>query len=213
MVKMIAFDLVGTLIRSEAFRDARSSLRLDFNQGWEKAEKAADFTNRFDYEAVFRAWLNEVAARALHQQFRDYLVERVTDYLYPEVCEVLKVLDSQGIRLGFVTDGSNDVEGKMIRRILRHCEIGLDKCVIVTGQDVGGDKESGKPFHKLIARAESLGIERANITFVGDNPKADIDGAKGVGLKAVLIRRPPLGRETPDREITSLMDLLDTLIL
>ena len=207
--KMIAFDLVGTLIAGDAFRDARSSLNLDFNQGWSEAAEKSSFATNFDYETVFQALLDAMSPGTLHRQFRAYLVSRVTDYLYPEVCQVLKTLDDQGVRLGFVTDGSNDVEGEMIKRILDHCGIEPDRCTIVTGQDVGGNKAGGKPFDALVAQAKHLGIERTGVTFVGDNPSADIDGAKIAGLKAILIyRRPDITQHKPDREITNLLELL-----
>lgn len=48
MTKLIAFDLVGTLVRGKIFRDARNSIQLDFNDGWPEAEIAANFNNRFN---------------------------------------------------------------------------------------------------------------------------------------------------------------------
>lgn len=190
--RMVAFDLVGTLIKSEAFHDARKNLHLDFNQEWDEAEDDAKFSYCFDYEAVFRSWLKAAAPRVLHQQFRDYLVTRVTDYLYPETCQTLKELYERGITLGFVTDGSDDVEGEMIRRILHESGIPPRECIIVTGERTKKLKKEGAPFTELIGLARQHGIGGDHIVFVGDKPQADIDGPEKAGIQldnAILIVR------------------------
>ena len=113
--------------------------------------------------------------------------------------------------MGFITDGSNEVERPMINRILDHCSITRANCIIVTGQDVGGGKAGGKPFEALIAQANHLRIDQSEITFVGDKPSVDIDGAKESNLQAILIYRqikPELSQHKPDHEITDLLDLL-----
>jgi FMN phosphatase YigB (HAD superfamily) len=209
--KMIAFDLVGTLIRNESFRDARSNLVLDFDQDWSEAETKANFSAHFDYKAIFQVLLDKISPTTLYQQFRDYLVSHVTDYLYPETCQVLKTLNDHRIMLGFITDGCSDIEGEMIKRILDHCGMERDKCIIVIGQDVGGCKAEGKPFEALVARAKDMGIDRTEIAFVGDKPSADIAGAHKSDLETILIyrnSRPDITYHKPDREITNLSDLL-----
>lgn len=206
-MKLIAFDLVGTLVSDKIFHDARSSIQVDFNAGWSEAEVAANFNNKFDYEAVFRSWFDRASVKGSFHQFRDFLVQRVTDYLYPDACEVLRALNSSDNKLGFVTDGSRDVEGQMIQSILTYCGIDSGNCLIVTGEDVGAGKKSGRPFLELVKRAMLMGIDKTNITFVGDNPDIDIEGAKGVGLRAILIRRLPVARAALDYEITSLQEL------
>lgn len=205
-IKMIAFDLVGTLIKGDAFREARDRLRFDVNQGWDEAEDAASFNTHFDYQAVFQTWLkiNVTIPAKLHEQFRDYLVNHVTEYLYQESAKTLINLKGQGKKLGFVTNGSNDVERKMIEKILEGCGIEPNDCVIVTGQDVGGGKKSGKPFRRLVEIAAAQGIAPSEIIFVGDKPVDDYDCAQAAGLTPRLIH----GREKRDFEITSLDILL-----
>ena len=203
-IKMIAFDLVGTLIKGEAFRDARDKLCFDVNQGWQEAEDVSGFNVRFDYQAVFQTWLNITLPTKLYEQFRDYLASHVMEYLYPESAAILINLKEQGKTLGFVTDGSNDVEREMIEKILQGCGIKPSDCIIVTGEDVGGGKRSGKPFHRLIEIAATQGISHTEIVFVGDKPFDDYDCAQAVGLMPRLICRG----ERRDFEIASLDDLL-----
>jgi len=50
------------------------------------------------------------------------------------------------------------------------------------------------------------------VAYVGDNPRRDVAGAKGVGMKAVWInsdnRELPVGIPQPDMTISDLGDLL-----
>jgi FMN phosphatase YigB (HAD superfamily) len=210
-IKLVAFNLVGTVIK-DIFSHARGHLHVDANQKWDEAEQEADFIHSFDYRAVFRSWLQRNADRlveSLYQQFRDFLVEHALDYVYPDAIEVLKVLSDRGIKLGFVTDGSRDIEGRIIEAILRHCGIDPADCIIVTSEEVGCGKGEVEPFRALIMRAKALGIKQENIEFVGDKPAVDINGAKKAGLRATLIvRRPQPGDSRPDRQIDNLLDLL-----
>jgi len=207
-IKMVAFDLVGTLVKGELFRDARNNLRFDVNQGWQEAQNASGFNVSFDYQAAFQTWLSMMLPVKLHEQFRDYLVKHVPDkeYLYDDV-STLGDLKKKGIILGFVTDGSNDIERKMIEKILQHCGIEPSDCIIVTGEDVKGDKESLKPFHRLIEIAAAQGISHAEIIFVGDHPDKDY----GCAQKAELIPRLICREKRCDFEIMSLDELLKNI--
>jgi FMN phosphatase YigB (HAD superfamily) len=207
--KLIAFDLVGTLIKGEIFRDARSSINIDFNEGWGEAESASLFNSHFDYESVFRYWLNHAPVKAIYQQFKNYLLEHTLDgkYLYPDTEPTLKGLSNLGIRLGFVTDGHDEVEGEMIRTILRRCNIDPNNCIIISGDKVKSGKVTGQPFARLAEEAVSLGITAQEITFVGDKLEIDVKGAKQKNLITALIRRSYVEDE-PEHQINSLEELL-----
>lgn len=219
---MVAFDLVGTLVRGEAFYEARNHLEFDLDwldfgqQAWDDAELKVDFKHRFDYKDVLRQLL-ELSVQVLYEEFRDYLLSHVIDYLYDEVCEILGKLTEQGIRLGFVTDGPDEVEGDMIRRILCASGVPVEECVIVTGKRNGYPKDEGEPFVRLIDMAQQYGIGQKSIVFVGDKPKADIGGPQMVGIEMpVLIRRekqssPPQPEYSPWRTISNLYEVFGLL--
>ncbi|MGD9099678.1 MAG: HAD hydrolase-like protein [Anaerolineae bacterium] len=222
MSAMCAFDLVGTLVRGDIFQDARNDFRLDCNRGWNKAERDVDFAHHFDYRAVIRRWLvlNDLAlTEALHVQFKKYLIDNATHkrYLYTQAPQTLHKLHQAGFNLGFVTDGPDEIEGEMIRQILQTSDIPSQACVIVTGDSTGCPKSEGEPFGELIRLAKQHDVEKENIAFVGDKPKADIDGPKQAGIeKAILIARgeqptPPLGKWSPWRTIKNLQEIWDIL--
>jgi FMN phosphatase YigB (HAD superfamily) len=216
VVKLIAFDLVGTLIRGKIFSDARSAIRINFDDEWQEAETASAFSSHFNYEIVFRYWLDHVLIKSVYQQFQSYLLDHTLEYLYKDTVPTLTKLQGLGVRLGFVTDGNSEVEGQMIRTILRQCKINPDECTIVCGDKVKSNKAQGQPFKRLVEQADSLGILREDIIFVGDKPEVDMRGAKKAELTTVLIRRElsteapeEAPEDAPDHRISGLEELLN----
>lgn len=207
MPKLIAFDLVGTLIDDGIFSAARSSVRIDFNERWEEAEAASGFYTHFDYKSVFRHWLDNAPVNPLYRQFKSFLIDNTLKHLYPDAERALIRLHEAGVRLGFVTDGSDEVEGGMLRAILERCKINPDVCIIITGERAGGRKKDGRPFHVLVEEAARQGVNREDIVFVGDKPEADHVGAKKAQLTTALIHRSQRLTVESDYQISTLEEL------
>lgn len=128
---------------------------------------------------------------------------------FPEVPEVLAHLRAQGVQLGIITNAFHPMW--MRDRELQGHGLSPDwfACRISTA-DVGYLKPHPATFEKIMA---TLGITADEGVFIGDTPGADIVGAQGVGMKAVLRVRdevPPkdTGDIVPDAIISSLQDLL-----
>lgn len=83
--------------------------------------------------------------------------------------------------------------------------------IIIWSSDHGCIKPSPRIFWKALAHFD---VEPECVVYVGDNPKRDVAGAKGVGMKAVWInscnRELPVGNPQPDMTISDLGDLLDS---
>jgi len=120
----------------------------------------------------------------------------------------------KGVRLGFVTDSAQKVEGVMIQKIVRLCSI-FDDPIIVTGEMTGSLKKDHKPFHELIKLAGKIGVSDDQIIFVGDTPSADIDGPFGTAIKTILIiydnQQTHSGEMQPWRAIKNLMEVVNLL--
>lgn len=107
---------------------------------------------------------------------------------FPESCApmpgmetTLATLDGRGLRLGLVTNGRVVIQGRKIDGLgLRDR---LDPIVI--SEAVGVRKPEPAIFAHALA-ALALGPEE--VAFVGDNPEADVAGAKAAGLRAVWMR-------------------------
>lgn len=131
---------------------------------------------------------------------------------FPEVAEVLAHLRAQGLQLGIITNAfhpiwmrDRELQGHGLSPNLFACR--------VSSADVGHLKPHPATFETTMAR---LGIIANEGVFIGDNLAADIGGAQGVGMKAVLRIRaetPPKEPDgiVPDAIINNLQDLLPIL--
>ena len=131
---------------------------------------------------------------------------------FPDVPAVLELLAEQNVQVGIVTNASQP----MWLRDLELKELGLldyfPACRI-SAADAGYLKPHPRIFECAL---EQLGIQPSEAVFVGDNPVADIAGAQGAGLKAVLRVRQPVspmlsGLVVPDKTIRTLEELPDIL--
>lgn len=130
----------------------------------------------------------------------------------PDVMHLLTAL-RQHFRLALL---SNYPCGRMIRDSLD--QNGLTdyfEAIVISGE-VGFVKPHKKPFETLLGQ---LNVSPCECVFVGDNWRADIQGAKRMGMRAILtMQHPPCGRfdardgDIPaDAEIMHLNELRDLL--
>ena len=126
--------------------------------------------------------------------------------VYSDVIPTLAKLQAKGVRLGIISNTTNPEFMKDWER--RH--FGLDAYFEFSIYS------SAVPYRKPHPSIFELAIHRLNlkpnkILFVGDNLKADVLGAKKVGMVAVWLNRNSLKSVDdihPDYEITSLAELV-----
>jgi putative hydrolase of the HAD superfamily len=117
-------------------------------------------------------------------------------------------LKKAGFRLGMVSD-SDGTPGMKMKRIRRQPFLKYLETIVVAGEDTPNVKPSRRPFTLV---AEQLGLRPRNCVYIGDNPNTDIQGAKGVGMMMILVkRRGPKGGH-PDYLARSLSDAARLLI-
>ena len=123
-----------------------------------------------------------------HDMLEDFELRLVAATRLAEgAAEVLRTLRAAGIRLGVVTNGYTRMQS---RKIDHHNLREMTDFVLVS-EAVGFHKPHRGIFEEALARA---GVEAGATIFVGDNLKADIAGAVGAGMHAVLI--DPKGERT-----------------
>jgi len=118
--------------------------------------------------------------------------------LYDDVLPIMKALKQQGLILGLI---SNLIIG----------EVGLESYLnfIVTAEEVGASKPEPPIF---LAALERAAVNAAEAVYVGDQYETDVVGARGVGIKPVLIDRYDLLPEVSDcPRIHSLSEVLQYL--
>lgn len=104
--------------------------------------------------------------------------------LYPDVLDTLRWLRRRGYRLGAITN--RGYSGLRFHQEMR--DLGLAKLfeVTVISCDVGYMKPHPRIFQYAL---EAMDVEAAESVMVGDSLRADVEGAKTVGMLAVW-RRP-----------------------
>lgn len=100
---------------------------------------------------------------------------------FPEVQGVLASLRHRGIRLGIVSNWSPRL-GMIVRGL------GLDGAVsfVLASGEIEIEKPDAGIFHLALRHA---GVRAREALHVGDNPRADVCGARRAGLGAVLLDR------------------------
>ncbi len=112
-------------------------------------------------------------------------------------------------RLGLI---SNFAYPPAINETLRKFRLSEFFDAIVISGDIGWRKPSPKIFEKAL---EALHMSASEAVFVGDSTFHDIDGARQVGMKTVLLKRSGEKETTdtgdPDKVINGLEELLAIL--
>lgn len=99
--------------------------------------------------------------------------------LYEDVKPVLDDLRAHGLRIGLVSNGARD-----LRDFVRHH--GLDVDVTVASRYHGKVKPDPTIFRKALER---LDVEPREAAMVGDHLEDDVEGARALGMRAILIDR------------------------
>ena len=131
-----------------------------------------------------------------------------TSPLFSDTMSTIHRLKKAGFRLGMVSD-SDGTPGMKMKRIRQQPFLKLLEIIVVAGEDTPNVKPSRRPFTLV---AKRLSLQPKNCVYIGDNPNTDIEGAKGVGMMVMLVkRRGPKGGH-PDYLARSLSDAAKLLM-
>jgi putative hydrolase of the HAD superfamily len=221
MIKAVLFDLDETLlVRGEAIkafitaqysRHARALAGIDperFRTRFLELEQ----NGTADKRVVYRTLVDELGITDLSAEdlFADYQA------VYPQFAtlavgarETLIALRRQGFATGIISNGGTLVQNAKIDATgLRS----LADTVLVSETE-----NLRKPDRRIFERAaENLGVAADQCIFVGDNPEADVAGARDAGMLAVWYKGVmawPAGLAAAERAITSLSEVLELPML
>lgn len=126
---------------------------------------------------------------------------------YPGAKKLLIELKQKGFKLAILSDAPK------LEAYIRLCSVGFEDFfdVILTGDDVPSLKPSKKAF---LMAAKKLKLDPKECFMVGDRPKKDVEGAKGLGMKTILVRynhSEKVGTKA-DYEVNSIKELFSTII-
>lgn len=124
--------------------------------------------------------------------------------VYPDTLPALQALQSQGVRVGVLTDAPYGMPRRFVERDLAPIAASVDQAL--TSVEVGHRKPHPSGYFAL---AERLGVAPSDMAYVGNEEK-DIIGANGAGMFSVLIDRAGSGANFGQRRtITSLEELAE----
>lgn len=158
------------------------------------------------FDRLGYADLPEAFFRDVDAAFR----QRSAFYVFPDVIPALDAMQEAGLRLGVVSNwGWAAPELLQTLELARHFEI------MSISARVGYQKPHAAIFEHAL---DLLEVPADQAIHVGDDPEADVMGARRVGIEAVLIDRhgrthPPLGHETEHDDVACVADLAELLDL
>ena len=214
--KALLFDLDNTLIdREQAFirfatsfyEDNLSALTSTTQDKVVTKMVLWDQDGYADRATMFAKWAHEWPEADLDpKQLLPWYRTEMKNHVQrdPEVNALLTDLNSYQVPWGIVTNGNTTSQHVACRAA------GLDRLApfVIVSQQAGYRKPDPRIFRDAI---DLTGIDSPeNVMFVGDNPHADIDGAKKFGMKTAWVRRGrqfPNDLQPPDHEIDHVAEL------
>jgi putative hydrolase of the HAD superfamily len=136
-----------------------------------------------DRRSMFRQLVAEFADVGHPDELRDdYRIHAWKDSVLAKGAgDVLAWCRQYGMRLGIVTNGSSTVQRAKLDALRLWDRVDT----VAIADEEGVAKPAAEVFHRAAAR---LGVTAAACLVVGDNPRADIVGARNAGMRHVWIR-------------------------
>jgi len=210
LIKHISFDLWLTLIKSHPeFKEQRAKyLRKEFNPfGYsakkimeivQSVDKVSDRLNEINGKKVPTDWMyrrilhklgydpNSVSANIyteIKRKVNDLFMNYPPPLLNESIQPMLHSLKNEGYSLN-ISSNTGYIEGTTIVATLRNLNIFEYFEFCIFSDEIGLSKPSVGFFDKVF---EQISLEKQEVLHVGDNLKADYEGAVRYGFKAFHI--------------------------
>ena len=151
---------------------------------------AEAFSERFiQLEQRGRVWKDQVYRELGHEfpQARHACERLLDDYLHsfpkacrlrPDAAQLLRKLRENSCKIGIVTNGRSDMQ----RAVIDALKLGDLVDVVVISEQAGWRKPDARIFYDALTQ---LHVDAASAVFVGDDPRADVEGALSAGFGRV----------------------------
>lgn len=208
MIKAVFFDFYNTLAthhppREEAWVNACRELGIEieartlFNSlpaadmYWRNEDSRSPIDKRpmeekINFYAEYATMILHGAGAEISREIALQILAKLRQHkweikAYDDSLPILKELKNRGLILGLVSNVVQDMEST-------YTELGLQPYLDfkVTSSEVGCDKPQPEIFQAALKKA---GIKSEEALYVGDQYDLDIVGARGVGMKAILVDR------------------------
>ncbi len=212
-------DVYATVFADHGITATAEAFEAAFREAWKEWEHEGPFeaTEEASFErlmALDRLVFGRLGFPDLPESFfRDVDLafrRRSAFYVFPDVIPALRAMRAAGLRLAVVSNW-----GWAAPELLQTLELAQHFEVLSISARVGYQK----PHPAIFAHAlELLGVDAGQAVHVGDDPKADVMGARRAGIEPILVDRhgrahPPIGADTPADGATVIADLAELLDL
>jgi len=109
-------------------------------------------------------------------------------FLYDDALPAIAELRRHNLRLGLISNGQRDLD-----EFAEHHELDVDVCI---GSMHHGYVKPHRSIFEAALEALDVGVDEA--AMVGDSPSDDIEGARAIGLRAILLDREGIHMPGPD---------------
>lgn len=202
MIKLLAFDIDGTLYDPERFfeyafnsislylarkigRDAEDIEKKLWNI---KKEKSSLHKKLFDDILMHYGIKDKRLVEHLVKLFHSMPLDTIKPY--EDVLHVIKEL-SKEYKLCIVTHGYSHVQS----RVLRELELFEYFDFIISAKDEGMTKMNTKLFHKLLKK----GFKPDDVVYIADNPLTDFIACRKIGIRTIRVLRGEFSKINVDR--------------
>jgi putative hydrolase of the HAD superfamily len=182
----------GRLPIRDRLQPEREAFRLELMRRW--LEAAGLPHDPVTTRALREAYMSEFDEVPDHHHYR----------LFDDVLPALRKIRRAGLQTAVISNADADVT-----IVCTHFAFAPLMDLIVTSALVGYEKPDPRTYH---AALDPLGIDPEFALHVGDQPKSDIVGARGVGMNAVLIDRYQRHNGTDIPTVSTLTELADIVI-
>ena len=214
MVKAVLFDLDGTLLDRD--RSLKHFVEVQYDRLADDLghiPKASYVTKFIELDCRGQVWKDKVY-QTLVEEFdlsgvtwqmllEDYITEFQRHCIpFRGMAVMLNELKQRNYLLAVVTNGRSEFQ----RRSISGLGIQNDLDVVLVSEEEQIRKPQVEIFQRAVNR---LAVRASESVFVGDNPEADIIGAKNAGMKTIW-KRNPYG--SADREADAVIDELGEIL-
>lgn len=209
MIKGVIFDFWGTLVENGIFpspvKQARFILHLrmlfkDFIGRFEKAMMTKPYKDLNEaFTAVCKEFDLEPTEVVLERLVGMWNKNELLAKPFLETMEVLNFFKEKKLKLGLISNTP-----PTINRLLDKFDLNKYFDASIFSYDSGMLKTDPKMFKKLI---KEMKLKPGEVVVVGDSIPTDIIGARGAGIKAVLVDRRNRREFSP--KIVNLRELKD----
>ena len=178
----------GVTVDTDRYDDAREAAVLNLKRHPELLHDESIW-HRFTEEIFIGMGGPEAIASECATEIEQGWAQSENFELYEDVLPVLEEVRTAGLRIGIVSNGIRD-----LRQFVADHRLDVD--AIVDSRTHGRVKPHPTIFQ---AALDVLAVDAADAVMVGDSPVEDIEGARALGMRAILIDRDDRHPEVAER--------------